>query len=264
MSSINHNTTSLLDLSVSISDDTSCYSEDSQPRICFDGYCIFPLGDMCEACKLDRQIRKKMVSRNERVQIAEWVEEINVQKYITNYSGQEFVGGADERDAIENDDGEDREVEAEGGEGYDGDDDCSSDETEIPNHSDEEDRPDFSGIIPVSFACEWTAHTNRSSTLEERSPSTGAASILNQQLGGQMRDARLESWICDIFDRTLDGQMEDTIFIGGAEDDSGQVRCPLCGNPVGDARDQHLIQCQFAHDEQERMEASLKRVGNGR
>jgi len=248
MSSTKSNTKSLLDISVLSTDDTSCFSEDSQPRICFDEYCTFPMGDMCEACNLDRQVRKKRITRSEKVQLAkEWVEEINVQKYITNYSGEEFVGAADEKDAM---DKEEKEVEApEVGDDYEGDGEDSSDEMELRNDLDSPNRPNFSGLIPTSFTSEWITHQNASSILEETFPSTSQPSILPVDSNS---DTRLESWISDIFDRTLNGQMEDTVFIGGAEDDPRQERCPLCGNPVGDPTDQHLIQCQFAHDEQKR------------
>ncbi|PMD35317.1 hypothetical protein L207DRAFT_587627 [Hyaloscypha variabilis F] len=264
MSSI-YKTKSLSGLEVSISDDTSCYSEDGQPRIYFDEYCTFPMGDMCKACKAERAARKKRVSRSDRGQLVEeWVEEINVQKYITNYSGQEFVGGADDRDAIEDEDTQegnadpDREEEEYADEG---DDDGGSDETELPTDLAENNRPDFSGLVPVSFTSEWNTRPNPSSTLEGTSSSTEVASIHSDDSD---RDTRLESWVSDIFGRTLDGQMEDTVFIGGAEEDLFQVLCPLCRNPVGDPRDQHLIQCQFAHDEQERMEASLRKPRNRR
>ncbi|CAG8953461.1 hypothetical protein HYFRA_00010211 [Hymenoscyphus fraxineus] len=30
--------------------------------------------------------------------------------------------------------------------------------------------------------------------------------------------------------------------------------CPLCSNPIGDPKDQHLVKCQFAHDERDREE----------
>ncbi|KAE9380323.1 hypothetical protein N431DRAFT_539968 [Stipitochalara longipes BDJ] len=241
-------------LSLASSDATSCYSEDSQPRICFDDYCTFPMGNICQACKLDRAVRKKRVSRSEKVRlIEEWVGEINVQKYIMNYSGQEFVGGADDQDVLEEEYRQEESVKPlidEEDQSYDadeGDDECSSNETELPNDLDESNRPDFSDLIPVSFTSQWTTHPNPSSTEVASRPSACFD-----------KDTHLESWISDIFDRTLDGQMEDTIFIGSAEDNPSQVLCPLCRNPVGDPRDQHSIQCQFAHDEQERMEASLR------
>lgn len=32
--------------------------------------------------------------------------------------------------------------------------------------------------------------------------------------------------------------------------------CPLCSNPIGDPKDQHVVKCQFAHDERAREEAA--------
>ncbi|KAG9233408.1 hypothetical protein BJ875DRAFT_543800 [Amylocarpus encephaloides] len=34
--------------------------------------------------------------------------------------------------------------------------------------------------------------------------------------------------------------------------------CPLCSHPIGDPRDQHLLRCQYAHDEQGMLERSRK------
>jgi hypothetical protein len=64
MSSASGDMGSLLDLSIADTQGSSRYSEDSQPRICFDEYCTFPMGD----------IRKQRVSKSAKVQQAkEWV-----------------------------------------------------------------------------------------------------------------------------------------------------------------------------------------------
>jgi hypothetical protein len=36
--------------------------------------------------------------------------------------------------------------------------------------------------------------------------------------------------------------------------------CPLCTNPIGDPRYQHLVKCKFAHDEKARLEDVLRRM----
>ena len=262
MSSASDDTGSLLDLSIADTEKSSCYSEDSQPRICFDEYCTFPIGDdICNACRLDRAIRKKRVSKSKKVQQAkEWVEEINVQKFVTNYSGEVFLGGATDRDASVEEEKQDRTVEIEEDQGetneYDGSDEGDSyyysDETVDRNELNEEDRPDLSDLVPKSFTSAWDISPDRSSTAGETPSPTEVSSKLSVR--SHLR-AFLEPWLSDLFDRTLDGQMEETTFIGGAEDDPLEVLCPLCRSPVGDPIYQHVVRCQYAHDEQERMEA---------
>jgi hypothetical protein len=265
MSYINYDTESLLGISVAGSGSTPCYSEDSQPRICFDEYCTFPMGNMCKACRLDRVVRKKRVRKHSRVQRArEWVHEINVQKYITNYSGEVFLGGAVDRDELEENDGHDGGLDSDESEaeyeevqsyGSEEEDDCyDSDEIIQANEAEQEKHPGLCDLIPKSFGSDWDTHPKPSSNSERTSSLTIVSSRLSIRSD---LSAHLELWVSDIFDRTLEGQMEDTIFIGGAEDD--RILCPLCQNPIGDPKYQHLLQCQFALDEQERMRVMWRR-----
>jgi hypothetical protein len=262
MSSINNDTASNFGFSIAGTENSSCYSEDSQPRICFDEYCTFPMGNMCNACRLDRAVRKKRASKTVRVQQAkDSVEEINVQKYITNYSGEVFLGGADDRDELEEEDEQQEDLDSDEGEGerkenYGSEEEedyhYESDETVHHNELDKDDSPVLSAVVPKLFASHWETGSNPSSVSERTFPSTVVSSRLSVQSN---LSTHLEPWISDLFDRTLEGQMEETIFVGGAEDDPSEVICPLCRNSVGDSKYQHLIHCQYAHDEQERMEA---------
>ena len=268
MSSINYDTESLFCLSIAGSNISSCYSEDSQPRICFDEYCTFPLGPMCQACALDRAVRKKRISKTARVQQAkEWVEEINVQKYITNYSGEVFLGGALDRDAelegmdLDSDENEGQYYQSDAEYQYHGSDEEDhsyvSEEDDQHYESDEEDGPDQSIIlIPESFTSDWETNPSPPSAAAKTSPSPVVSSRDSVRSDFS---AYLEPWMSDLFDRTLEGQMEETIFLGGAEDDPSQVICPLCRKILGDPTYQHLLRCQFAHDEQERMEVLWRR-----
>jgi hypothetical protein len=261
MPSDSDDTELLLDLSIVDTEKSSCYSEDSQPRICFDEYCTFPMGDICSACRLNRAIRKKTVSKTAKLQQAkEWVEEINVQKFVTNYSGEVFLGGATDRDAFIEEKKPHCIVEIEEGQGeaneYDGLDEedsyYDSDETVHQNLLIEEDRPDLSDLVPKSFTSVWDTSPNRSSTVA----GTPSPSEISSKLSVQSDlSAFLEPWLSDLFDRTLDGQMEETTFIRGAEEDSFEALCSVCRSPVGDPIYQHVVYCQYAHDEQERMEA---------
>ncbi|PMD27659.1 hypothetical protein NA56DRAFT_640451 [Hyaloscypha hepaticicola] len=247
MSSASDDMGSLLDLSIADTEKSSCYSEDSQPRICFDEYCNFPIGDdICKACRLDRAIRKKRVSKSAKAQQAkEWVEEVNVQKYITNYTGEVFVGGATDRDAFVEEEKQVDIVEIEEDQGeaneYDGSDELN-----------EEGRPELSDLVPKSFTSVWDISPDRSSPAEETPSPTEVSSkrYVRSDLG-----AFLEPRLSDLLDRTLEGQMEETTFVGGPEDDPFEELCSLCRSPVGDLIHQHVVRCQYAHDEQERMAA---------
>jgi hypothetical protein len=260
MSSIDYDTESLLGLSMA----TSCYSEDSQPRICFDLNCTFPMGDMCKACWLDRAIRRKRVSKVVRVQQAkEWVEEINVQKFVMDYTGEVFIGGALDRDAeLETEDEEEGDLYFEAGDqeledqhhgvaGF-----YKSDESDQEQGLNGEYRADFTELISKSFGSDWKTHSTQPSTSGTTSSST---SIFSRISARSDLSSFLEPWTSDLFDRTLDGQMEDTIFVGGAEDDPSEEICPFCRSPVGDPKYQHLLRCQYAHEEQGRFEVLLRR-----
>lgn len=45
-------------------------------------------------------------------QVRVWVEETNVQKYITNYTGEVFLGGADDRNELEDGDPQEGEIDS--------------------------------------------------------------------------------------------------------------------------------------------------------
>jgi hypothetical protein len=220
MSSASDDTGSFLDLSIVDTEKSSCYSEDSQPQICFDEYCTFPMGDICKACRLDRVIRKQRVTKSAKVQQAkEWVEEINVQKYVTNYSGEVFLGGATDRDAFVEEEKQDGIVEMEEHQGeaneYNGSDEEDSyylpDETVHQNELNERDRPDLSDLVPKSFTSVWDISPDCLSKAEETPSPTEVSSkhYVRSDLS-----AYLELWLSDLFQRTLEGQIEETTFVG--------------------------------------------------
>lgn len=190
-------------------------------------------------------------------QAKEWVEEINVQKYVTNYSCEVFLGGATDRDAFVEEEKQDGIVEIEENQGekneYDESDEEDSyylpDETVHQNELNEGDCPDLSDLVPKSFSSVWDISPDRSSTAEETPSPTEVSS---KRYVRSDLSAFLEPWLLDLFDRTLEGQMEETTFVGGAEDGPFEVLCSLCRSSVGD---QHVVRCQYAHDEQERMAA---------
>jgi hypothetical protein len=64
----------------------------------------------------------------------------------------------------------------------------------------------------------------------------------------------LDPWLSELFSNTLEAQLKGTHFIGGAEDENTTLDfCPICHAPLGDPEEQHLLRCQYAHEEQARM-----------
>ncbi len=224
------------------------------PRICDDPGCTYPFGPSCGLCTFDLDIKDQSKRRQQPEDLVKkWVEEVLINKHITEYAGIPFLGNANEgklrdgsviADVFE----EEKRDEAEGhvneGEetseidvksscepsssGYDADiDACSSCTNPNP-------------CIPQQAANPlWTPSSNPSIF-----PSTAAPNLLE----------RLGPWLTDIFERTLAGQLKNTPFVGDADKKGTQNDCPFCGNPVGPPQLQHILNCQFAHDEKDEME----------
>jgi hypothetical protein len=78
------------------------------------------------------------------------------------------------------------------------------------------------------------------------------------------QNGRLEEWLEDIFVLDLAAKIQDRLFVGGAyeqDDMSASAPCPYCNKPVGDATDQHVLKCKYAHEEAERFDWMMRRGG---
>lgn len=75
---------------------------------------------------------------------------------------------------------------------------------------------------------------------------------------------RLDNWLEDVFVQELAAKIQSRIFVGGADeaaDVSMPTPCPYCNRAVGDETDQHVLKCKYAHEEQERLDWTMRRNG---
>ena len=252
--SLDFDAESLRHLSI-VSYSSSAYTIDSQPRCCFDINCTFPMGPMCTECALDRAERVQRMSKRESYQ-RRW-------SSSTEYNGELFVTSTPHLDELEERTEEDISSETEG--------------EETDNEIGHETSPLPLTAIPGSFVSEPDVGHESSSSSRPNSASTQASSGLSRissvspanvsLIAVSSNDStrsdsstHIEPWTSDIYDRTREVQMEDKVFFGGAKEDPRQEICPLCKNPVGDPTFQHVLRCQFAHDERERLGAALFRL----
>lgn len=76
----------------------------------------------------------------------------------------------------------------------------------------------------------------------------------------------LDTWLTALFSHTLSAQLQNTHFIGGAEDENTTLDfCPWCAGPPGDEGDEegelHMLRCRYACEERERLEGFV--LGRG-
>ncbi|KAH7397897.1 hypothetical protein BKA64DRAFT_673085 [Cadophora sp. MPI-SDFR-AT-0126] len=223
-------------------------------RICDDLDCLYPYGPACEACCIALDVKEEANQRRRPTEtVAAWVEEIKVNRDITVYAGQDFTGGADaadhadtlaERQAAGEDDydyvsvGDAVSELSEDDEGG-----CETDEEAEADFDDSRsDRTQFRTYVH-SPTC---TYPNDSSGLRPASVSSASDVLV---------PATLSPWLNTVFDNTLKGQLENTHFAGGANDeqDPDVDNCELCGRPLGDPTDQHYLKCKYAHEELERV-----------
>ena len=72
-----------------------------------------------------------------------------------------------------------------------------------------------------------------------------------------LNSGRVGRWLSELFLNTLDGQLQNKIFIGGADfENPVATDCPHCYITLDDDqfRHLHLLNCEFAHKEAEEME----------
>lgn len=87
------------------------------------------------------------------------------------------------------------------------------------------------------------------------SPSSSESSAYDRPLR-----PRLDNWLDEIFSQTLHAQVQEETFVGGAKDQNPRNPCPVCFQPLGDERGQHLLHCKYVHEELGRMEKSVEMV----
>jgi hypothetical protein len=207
-------------------------SEIYEPIVCFDTNCTYPYGDMCKRCRFHLEVlqyNKGKIPAMERT--IEWAEEPFVQEYIPNYDGEILMGGAD-----------------------DGDEDVRSNSESSPSVAEIDEYEGEQGEHCHS-ECEASLSSQyldpRASSFLESSSSRTSSST-----------TQFEPWLAELFSNNLEQAVLGEIFIGGADERHlvTEEHCPLCRVSLR-PNDPHLLQCQYAHDEQERLEKSLSRQG---
>lgn len=205
---------------------------------CFDPYCTYPFGATCNACKLELDSRaRKWHQAEQEAGSNDWIEDLSTSKSNIDPAEQLFFDGTSNRNTIAAENKEqchkmhDDESEYHGSESE-----TRLLETMVPYHS-RENLTSTSRYPPSTYTNNTsTSHSSRHSN------QTNLSTTLNP-------------WLSDLFDHTLAGHVFGVDFVGGAEEQNPtEDLCPLCFNPIGDPRDQHLLRCQYAHGERERGE----------
>lgn len=208
-----------------------------EPPICNDTECIYPYGPACTKCYFSLVIKQSKIDYGDHLSmIYHWVDDVNVQKYVANVRGETFVAGAEERD--ENDSEAERGVAIFSTQSLSG----SPKPTVPPASESEAQREAKPGPMPVSSPSP-SALCSSPKSYPPRTPVT----------------PRFSPWLDELFENTLAGHVAGQDFVGGATDTIPiNNPCPLCFQPMGDPRLQHLLRCKFAHEEREREERMWK------
>ncbi|TAQ89332.1 hypothetical protein B7494_g2342 [Chlorociboria aeruginascens] len=205
---------------------SSSNTSDSEPLVCSDPDWTYPLGTGCKSCDFHFHIQQLENPTRDLEGVQRWVDDLAEQAQTADLAGQEFVGGARDQDVKGETPGEqDSQIQKSRNR-------CSDDTTTLDTGSGEPlSPPDLTNV---------------------------------------------DKWLSGIFSATLEDQMQDTIFVGGAEEATKlpsrssmfstenssykqSPECPTCFGPIGDPRDQHIVKCEYAHIEQERMQYARRR-----
>jgi hypothetical protein len=227
-------------------------SEIYEPIACFDTNCTYPYGDMCTTCRFNLEVlqqKKGKIPVMERM--SEWAEEPFVQEHIPNYDGQILTGGVD-----------------------DGDGDVRSNSESSPSVTERDDeevvvRSSSDSLTSLAEVDEFESeqgehcHSEHEASLSSEYLDSIASSFLDSiSSRTSSSTTQFEPWLAELFSNNLEQAVQGDIFIGGADERHlvTEEHCPLCNVPLR-PNDPHLLQCQYAHDEQERLEKSLSRQG---
>lgn len=208
-----------------------------EPPICNDTECTYPYGPACAICYFRIVIKQDKIDYDDHLSMVyHWVDDVNVQKYVTNARGETFVAGAEERD--ENDSELERDVES------------------FPTEA-------LSGFLKSPVVPASGSETQRqvkpaSIYGSSRSPSVLCSSLKSNIPHTQVKP-QLSPRLKVLFANTLAGHVAGRDFVGGATD-AGPINnpCPFCFQPIGDPRLQHFLRCKYAHEEKEREERMLR------
>jgi hypothetical protein len=188
---------------------------------------------MCKACRFNLEVlqqKKGKIPVMERT--SEWAEVAYVQENITKFDEQSLVGGAD--------DGGDEDVISNS--------ESLASVTEINEYEGEQGE---------------YCHSQHQASLSSENLDSRASSFLDSiSSRASSSTTQFEPWLAELFSNNLEQAIQGEIFVGGADERYRvtEEHCSLCRVPLR-PNDPHLLQCQYAHDEQERLEKSLSRQG---
>ncbi|KAF8864850.1 hypothetical protein BDZ45DRAFT_495001 [Acephala macrosclerotiorum] len=212
----------------------------SEPMMpCFDPYCTYPFGATCESCKLELGSRQRRQQVEPEARSNAWIENLSAPKINIDVAEQTFFDGTSKRSTVVTENKEQvREV-------------CEEYEklSELVYHASESETRSFETVAPYHFRGSLTETSGY--PLSSRTDTTSTSCCSNQTT----LSTALDPWLSTLFDHTLAGHVSGVDFVGGADEQNPtEDLCSLCFNPIGDPRDQHLLRCQYAHEEREREE----------
>lgn len=213
-------------------------SSKTEPLICPDINCSYPFGDACDKCSFFLNLNELTKDKLPELQrTREWVEKVNVQKYITNYAGKVFIGGATNEDP-RLDEAEEKGSNTLGPMQTPP---SSGKEKSTPGNVDQV-------VVQVEEVSSSDNQTQESSDLYLSAGSSVGAGF-----------NRIENRLSGVVSYTLGLHTPEDKVVGGAEDrNPSSPCCPLCSAPLGNPRDQHYLHCKYAHEELERARAMVR------
>lgn len=211
------------------------YQPFTEPRICYDDNCSFPFGPACAECSSAfdyHQMRTEAVDPDRRESKEALVKAVS------------FSPGPHHSKGLKPSPSDTSGTHSEG---------ISTRHTEQGLTSLSSGQT-ISGKDLVSTNSSQPEGEARLRLSRQTNRSTSSLCSLSSFENNQLAES-LDPWLSELFSNTLEGQLRSTHFIGGAEDENTTLDfCPICHAPLGDPRDQHLLRCQYAHEEQARME----------
>jgi hypothetical protein len=226
----------------------------TEPRICSNDDCSFPFGPACAECSLAfdlHQMRRTKLRSPDRT--LEWIHGESAETKEVMDSSQIFVVGSDGEEDTTEGQGWTPQLSNASSARFGGVSTCST-----------EDENDQTSLLSTRTSSNSTAiltpTPQEPSNIGDADDSSSCHCSLASSTDHQL-PVSLDDWLSDLFANTLEAQLKGTHFIGGAEDENSTLKfCSICYGPLGDPSDQHLLKCQYAHEEQKRMEEFIARA----
>ena len=206
----------------------------TEPRICYDDDCSYPFGPACSECIFAFDLAQARKSNNHsKERIKGWIDETTADMEQVIDPSQNHIAGNNNKEEVH--------------------------PTNISHLANASKYRSGEVFIKEDTTDLYTPNTTtyESPNAEERAANPSTPSSVQDKPPSNS----LDDWLSELFSNTLERQLDDPSFIGGATDENKTLDfCPFCYKSLGDPRDQHLLRCQYAHEEQERMNSSIARA----